>query len=51
MDHIRLSQHIEMMREWDPDSVLDALNISTEELLEVPEFLRRAIDWIEENNE
>ncbi len=40
---------LETLAEWDADALLDALGITTEDLLEVPEFKARAMTWIEEN--
>ena len=51
MDVNKMMVHVTMMQEWDPDAIVDALDITTEELLNVPEFLDRAMDWIEDNNE
>lgn len=51
MDMNTILQHLEMMHDWDADAIVDTLNISTEELLNVPEFLDRAMDWIEDNYE
>ena len=49
MEDWRVIEELERMEEWDPDAVCDALNISTEELIE--KFYGRAIRWIRENNE
>lgn len=39
---------LETLAEWDADALLDALGITAEELLAVPEFKIRAIFYIEE---
>lgn len=48
MDDWRVIEELDRMREWDPDAICDALNISSEEL--VDGFLTRAVHWIKENN-
>lgn len=45
----RVLEEIDRMKQWDADAVCDALNLTSEELVE--QFLLRAIHWIEENNE
>ena len=45
----RTAERLDVMEQWDVDSVVDALRITTEELLSVPEFKHRAERWIEEN--
>jgi hypothetical protein len=37
------------MEEWDADAVVESLQITTQELLEVPAFRKRAEEWIMEN--
>ncbi len=44
-----IENQLEILAEWDVDALLECLGITTEELLEVPEFKARAIEWIEEN--
>ena len=51
MDYNKMLVHLSMLMEWDPDAIVDALDITTEELLDIPEFQARAMQWIEENNE
>lgn len=45
----RIMEELEVLAEWDTDMLVDTLNITNEELLEIQEFLRRGIEWIEEN--
>lgn len=40
---------LQAMEEWDPDALLDALGITSEELMAVPSFYARAAQWAEEN--
>ena len=47
---MRIFEELNRMAEWDADAVVDALDITSEELLSVPDFKQRAIEWIEENN-
>lgn len=49
MEEWRVMEELERMHEWDTDAVVDALNITTEELLAIQRFLHRAVDWIEDN--
>jgi hypothetical protein len=49
MEQWRLLEELDLMKEWDADSVCDALNITAEEL--VRDYLSRAIKWIKENND
>lgn len=51
MENWRVTEELDYMKEWDPDAVLDALNITTTELFSVPWVVQRAVIWIEENNE
>ena len=37
--------------EWDVDSLVAALRITSEEILEVPAFRNRAKEWIKEEGE
>lgn len=50
MEPWRVTEELDFMAQWDPDALCDALNLSTEELLEVPFIQRRALRWIEDNN-
>lgn len=45
----RVLQEVERIEEWDPDVVVDAFGITTEELMAVPMFYSRAIAWAKEN--
>lgn len=49
MEDWRVTEQLDLMKEWDADAVCDALNISSEELVE--EFLYRALKWIKDNCE
>ena len=49
MDNWRVTEELDKMKEWDPDAVVDALNLSSEEL--VDKFVYRALEWIEDNCE
>jgi len=49
MEQWRVIEELDRMREWDADALCDSLNITTEELLEIPWVLPRALTWIEEN--
>ena len=49
MDDWRRIEELDRMKEWDADAVCDALNISSEELIDA--FLTRALHWIEDNCE
>ena len=49
MDGWRLVEELDIMRAWDPDAVVDALNLEAEELVDC--FLDQAIKWIEDNRE
>lgn len=49
MEQWRVLEELERMREWDPDAICDALNITSDEL--VDSYLGRAVDWIKENFE
>ena len=44
-----VENELETLAEWDADALLDALGITTEDLLAVPEFNARAVKWIESN--
>ena len=45
----RYLEELERMQEWDADALVDTLDITSEELLEVTVFRHRALDWIKEN--
>ena len=51
MDEYSRFNHLQTMKEWDVDELVDALAITTEEILMVEEFLDRAFEWIEDNYE
>ncbi len=44
-----IDEQLEIMVEWDIDSITDALRISPTELLNVSEFRNRAEQWIMAN--
>ena len=47
--HNDLDEQLDVLALWDADSLLEVLRISSEDLLEVPEFRNRAEQWIKEN--
>ena len=49
MEYERQLEELTKMEQWDPDALVDALGITTEELLAIGMFYGRAIEWIEEN--
>ena len=44
-----VENQLEILAEWDVDALAECLNLTTEEILSVPEFKARAVEWIEEN--
>jgi hypothetical protein len=46
-----VEERLDMLTYWEPDAIVSALNITREELLEVPAFRKRAEEYIEENFE
>lgn len=44
-----LDEQLDILEEWDVDALVAILRISNKEILEVPEFQNRAIEWIKEN--
>ncbi len=44
-----IEEQLQILEEWDADELTDALGLTTEELLAVPEFRNRAKQWITDN--
>jgi hypothetical protein len=44
-----VEERLDVLSEWDADALLDALGITSQEILDVPKFKNRAKQWIEEN--
>ena len=44
-----VEEQLDILADWDADAVLDALGISTRDLLAIPEFRNRAEQWIKDN--
>ena len=51
MDNYSRFNHLQELKEWDVEDLVDTLHITTEELLSVEEFRERAYHWIEDNYE
>ena len=49
MDDWRVIEELDRMKEWDPDAVCDALNLTSHEIINA--FMARAIYWIRDNCE
>jgi len=46
-----VEERLDMLTHWEPDAIVSALDITSEELLEVPAFRKRAEQYIEDNFE
>lgn len=44
-----VENELETLAEWDVDALIECLGVTSEEVLAVPEFKARAVEWIEEN--
>lgn len=44
-----IEDQLDVMGEWDADSLVSALDLTSQEILNVPEFKNKAIQWIQEN--
>ena len=44
-----VEEQLDVLADWDADALLDALGITTQEILDMPEFRNRAKQWIMSN--
>ncbi len=44
-----IEDQLDTLAEWDTDAIVETLSITTEEILNIPEFRDRAKQWIQDN--
>lgn len=47
--HSDLEEQLDILAVWDVDALVDALGITTDDILQVDDFKHRAEQWIKDN--